>query len=147
MTEPITIPGCQEAWRVDCAGSPAFVVLHRVIEGRAFGGIRIREYPDEGSARDDVGIDALIDAIDEHARHLETSGRAASRRRTGRIARIERALATRYGRFGLATLTREATLEAWADARAEVSTDRVIDELGAHIETRLRGGNGARSGG
>ncbi len=51
----LTIPGFDEVWRLDCAGAVAFVSLHAVLQGRAFGGVRIREYSSEN--------DALADAL------------------------------------------------------------------------------------
>lgn len=55
MADRLAIPGYDEVWRVDCAGALAFVVLHAVVRGRSFGGVRIREYPSEN--------DALVDAL------------------------------------------------------------------------------------
>src|SRR5262245_54481173 len=50
----ISIPGYDAVHRVPCAGAVAFVALHALIRGRAFGGIRIRPYPDERAALDDA---------------------------------------------------------------------------------------------
>lgn len=41
-------------YRVDCAGSVAFVALHALIRGRSFGGIRIWRYQDEQAALADA---------------------------------------------------------------------------------------------
>ena len=90
-----------------------------------------------GSARDGVGIDALIDAIDEHARWLKQSGRGAERSRTGREARIRQALAVRYGRYGLAQLAPSSPIESRIAAYEGVSAERVIDALGLEIERAL----------
>jgi leucine dehydrogenase len=46
--------GFDEVYRLDCAGTPAFVSLHAVIDGRSFGGIRIRSYGSEDDALADV---------------------------------------------------------------------------------------------
>ncbi|MEK7865985.1 MAG: Glu/Leu/Phe/Val dehydrogenase dimerization domain-containing protein [Planctomycetota bacterium] len=56
-TEPdrLAIPGYDEVWRLECADALAFVSLHAVIQGRSFGGVRIREYASEN--------DALADAL------------------------------------------------------------------------------------
>lgn len=51
----LSIPGYDEVWRLDCAGAVAFVSLHAEIQGRSFGGVRIREYSSEN--------DALADAL------------------------------------------------------------------------------------
>jgi leucine dehydrogenase len=53
--EQLSISGFDEVYRLDCAGSTAFVALHAVLSGRAFGGIRIRPY--------DAPDDALADAL------------------------------------------------------------------------------------
>lgn len=50
----LDIPGYESVWRVECAGTVAFVALHAVLRGRAFGGIRIREYDTEQDALDDA---------------------------------------------------------------------------------------------
>src|SRR5690348_16464444 len=50
----IEISGYDEVYRLDCAGSTAFVALHAVLSGRAFGGIRIRRYAAEGYAMADA---------------------------------------------------------------------------------------------
>jgi leucine dehydrogenase len=50
----LDIPGFDEVHRIDCAGSTAFIALHAVLSGRAFGGIRIRRYPTEDHALKDA---------------------------------------------------------------------------------------------
>jgi len=52
--ERLSIDGYDEVWRVDCAGAAAFVALHAVLSGHAFGGIRIRPYPSEAAALGDA---------------------------------------------------------------------------------------------
>lgn len=89
-----------------------------------------------GSAREGIGIDELLDAIDVHQEHLKTSKQGELRRRAGRIARVRSALATRYGRFGLACL-KEGAIEAFVDASTKASVDRLSDELGEQIEEAL----------
>jgi LAO/AO transport system kinase len=95
-----------------------------------------------GSARDSQGIDELIDAIDEHTAYLTTSGQAALRRAEGRIARVQVALATRYGRFGLGKLTATEPLADQVESLGKISVDRVIDELAGRVEAMLGGANG-----
>lgn len=91
-----------------------------------------------GSARDGIGIDQLIDALDAHRDRLTRSGEGARRRAAGRLARVETALLDRYGRFGLARITgqrslRELVAELGAGAQA-ASTERLIERLGAGFE-------------
>src|SRR5262249_54908004 len=54
--QALSIDGFEEVYRISCAGSTAFVALHAVLSGRAFGGIRIRPY----AAEDDALADALL---------------------------------------------------------------------------------------
>lgn len=104
-----------------------------------------------GSAREGEGVDALLEAIDDHLAFLKASGRGAARRRTGRIARVRSALATRYGRFGLTRLGAtpeavEGVIEAALTDAPDASVERVADALGARIEADLAttGANQAR---
>ncbi|MCP4907578.1 MAG: methylmalonyl Co-A mutase-associated GTPase MeaB [bacterium] len=89
-----------------------------------------------GSAREGIGIEALIDAIDDHRQYLKESGLGEIRRRAGRDARVRSALATRYGRFGLERLEAGAIESLTAD-RPSLSIDRQIDDLGRRIEKAL----------
>jgi len=54
LPERLERPGFEQVWRVPCAGGVAFVAVHAALDGRAFGGIRIRAYPDERGALDDA---------------------------------------------------------------------------------------------
>ncbi|MFO0688998.1 MAG: methylmalonyl Co-A mutase-associated GTPase MeaB [Myxococcota bacterium] len=87
-----------------------------------------------GSARDGVGIDDLIEALDAHHARQERSGEGRRRRETGRLARIEGALARRYGRFGLARLGGRSAIAAFVAAHPGCSAERVIETLGARLE-------------
>ncbi|MBK7951129.1 MAG: methylmalonyl Co-A mutase-associated GTPase MeaB [Deltaproteobacteria bacterium] len=87
-----------------------------------------------GSARDGVGIDALIDALDAHHAKQDRTGEFRRRREAGRLARIESALVRRYGRFGLARLGGRPALEAFVAAHPARSAEGVIDALGARFE-------------
>ncbi|MEZ4332574.1 MAG: hypothetical protein R3F35_12505 [Myxococcota bacterium] len=87
-----------------------------------------------GSARDGIGIDALIDAIDAHHARLEQTGELARRRGAGRVVRVESALARRYGRFGLARLGEREPLARFVAAHPDASAERLIDMLGARFE-------------
>lgn len=48
------IPGYEEVHRIPCGDSVAFVALHAVVQGRAFGGVRIQEYASENEALEDA---------------------------------------------------------------------------------------------
>lgn len=54
MMRRIEHPGSQEVYRLDLGQTVGFLCLDRVIEGRTFGGIRIREYPSEELALADA---------------------------------------------------------------------------------------------
>jgi len=90
-----------------------------------------------GSARDNVGIDELIEAIDEHERYLKSTGQGEIRRDEGRVARIEQALNARYGHFGIDRLGDEAARNAAFQEFKGVSALHAIAELGRRIESRL----------
>ncbi|MFT7465031.1 MAG: leucine dehydrogenase [Pseudohongiellaceae bacterium] len=53
-SEVLEVPGYEAVWRVDCAGAVAFVALHAVLRGHAFGGIRIADYATEQEALNDA---------------------------------------------------------------------------------------------
>ncbi|MBW2424910.1 MAG: methylmalonyl Co-A mutase-associated GTPase MeaB [Deltaproteobacteria bacterium] len=95
-----------------------------------------------GSAREGSGIDALVEALDAHRRHLEQTSNLDARRQAGRLARVRTALATRYGRFGLERLEGELAIEAFCEAHPRASVLRIVDELGRAIERRLGPGGG-----
>ncbi len=52
--ERLDIPGYDEVYRVACGSAVAFVAIHALVEGRAFGGIRIKDYDSEKAALDDA---------------------------------------------------------------------------------------------
>ncbi len=92
-----------------------------------------------GSARDGVGIDALIEAIDRHHAQQAGSPAGARRRAAGRLARIRAALAVRYGTRGLARLAALEPLEVFVAAHPECSAERLIDTLGRRLEAGAAG--------
>ena len=51
---PIETEGFDEVYRLDLGGAVAFVALHALIEGRSFGGIRVKTYDSERTAHDDA---------------------------------------------------------------------------------------------
>jgi LAO/AO transport system kinase len=87
-----------------------------------------------GSARDGVGIDALIEAMDRHHASQASSEAGARRRAAGRLARVRTALALRYGTHGLARLAEQEPLEAFVAAHPECAVERLIERLGRRIE-------------
>jgi len=93
-----------------------------------------------GSARDGLGIDALIDAIDVHQAHLKTSGQGEIRRQSGRVARVRNAISTRYGRFGLDRLNGPLEIDTFVGAKPECSVERLVDDLGREVEKALGSG-------
>ena len=90
-----------------------------------------------GSASEGVGIDALIEAIDEHQAYLAGSGEGRARREASRVARVRSALATDYGRLGLSVLEGPLTVEAFVAGRPDVSVARLFAELGERVEEAL----------
>ncbi len=52
--EQLAVDGFEQVYRLELGGMVAFVALHAVLAGRAFGGIRIAEYPDEQAALEDA---------------------------------------------------------------------------------------------
>lgn len=50
----IDVPDFDEVLRLECGGAVAWLALHRVVDGRAFGGIRVRAYADEAAALADA---------------------------------------------------------------------------------------------
>jgi len=87
-----------------------------------------------GSARDGLGIDELIEAIDSHQEYLKSSGQGRIRRHAGRVARVRSAISTRYGRYGLDRLTGTLAIDAFVDARPLRSVERLVDDLSAELE-------------
>jgi LAO/AO transport system kinase len=92
-----------------------------------------------GAARDGLGIDALIDGIEEHTAHLASGGGGDVRRRAGRLARVEQALLARYGRYGVEKLGLAKHLATRVERAGDVSVERIVDDLGRAIEDALRG--------
>jgi LAO/AO transport system kinase len=90
------------------------------------------------SARDGVGIDALVDTLDTHRRHLEQGDALAKRRRRGREAFVLEALERRYGSHGLSQLGGPKTLAARVRESDEASAFALAATLGAEIEETLR---------
>ena len=90
-----------------------------------------------GSARDALGIDELIEAIDEHQQYLHSSGQGDIRRASGRAARVRNTLLTRYGRYGLEQLDGPFEVGTYVGEKSHSSVERLADELGLQIMKRL----------
>ncbi len=87
----IDIPGYDEVVRVPCGSSVAFVAIHALVGGRAFGGIRIRDYDDEQAALDDA-LRLALAMSRKVALHGLPAGGAKTvlmRPRRGRAAAVE----------------------------------------------------------
>ncbi len=95
------------------------------------------------SARDGRGVDALLESLAAHRRHLEKTGELERRRFAGRLAFVRGALLRRYGTRGLEKLGGEAALRARVEAAGRISGHRLVEELGSGIEAAWREG-GAR---
>ena len=89
------------------------------------------------SARDGVGIDALLEALDAHRDALEASGERAARRRRGRDRYVAERLRARYGSFGIDALGGDTALGERIAAEPEASGFRLAHALGAEIEDAL----------
>ncbi len=87
-----------------------------------------------GSARDGLGIDALLDALDAHHEKLARSGEGLRRRARGCLARVKSALLQRCGSFGVARLLAIEPIDDFVVAHPERSIEGLIDDLGARIE-------------
>ena len=109
-------------------------------------GLALAEGRDEGwrapviltSAREARGVDQLIDAIDGHRAHLETSGALATRRERNRVATLHQSLERRYGSYGIERIGGPAALERRLREAAGGSVFRLAHEVGREIEDALR---------
>lgn len=90
------------------------------------------------SARDGAGVDALVETLDAHRRHLVESGALRARRSRGREAYVRDALERRYGSYGLARLGGRDAVAARLRERPEGSAFALVLELGREIEDALR---------
>lgn len=50
------VAGWDDAFRLDLGAATGFVLIHRAVHGRAFGGIRVRTYPDDATALEDARL-------------------------------------------------------------------------------------------
>jgi LAO/AO transport system kinase len=122
-------------------GAPAERTVHELESGLGLGeterdGWALRVIP--ASARDGRGIDRVLEALDDHRRHLAESGTLAARRARAREALVVDGLAARYGSYGIETLGgRAGVLERVREGR-DVSPFHWLETLGREIEDALR---------
>jgi len=90
------------------------------------------------SARDGVGIEALVETLAAHRQHLIGCGALFERRRRGSEAFIVESLARRYGTHGVALLGGPAALAERVRASDEPSAFALAARLSAEIEEALR---------
>lgn len=95
------------------------------------------------SARDARGIDELVDVLDAHRRHLETSGEGAARRRRGREALVASALERRYGSYGIERIGGLEGLRARLREAEDETGFALVLALGREIEAALASGRPA----
>ena len=93
------------------------------------------------SARDNRGIDELVDAMAAHHAHALASGELARRRAEGRVAHVALSLMRRYGSFGLERLGGEEGVRAILDEEPETTAFRQVEALAARVEDALRKGD------
>ena len=90
------------------------------------------------SARDGTGIDAVLETLDAHRRHLVESGGLRERRQRGHERCVLDGLARRYGSHGLEKLGGAAGVAARVREIEGASALAVIACLGREIEQALR---------
>jgi LAO/AO transport system kinase len=86
------------------------------------------------SAQDDLGLDALFDAIEAHRSAQLESGGADVRRREARSAHVMGVLLRRWGTVGLERIGGERALESRIDLSLDRSPFRVVEEIGREMD-------------
>jgi LAO/AO transport system kinase len=89
------------------------------------------------SARDGVGIQALVDTLEAHRAHLVASRELASRRKQGADVWVLETLERRYGSYGLERLGARPGLEKRLQGDASPSPFARVLALGREIEEAL----------
>jgi LAO/AO transport system kinase len=122
-------------------GAPADRTAHELEAGLGLGdterdGWRLRVL--SASARDGRGIDAVLEALDDHRRHLTETGGLAERRARAREALVLDGIVTRYGSYGLEALGGPDALRARVGEGGSRSPVGWIETLGDEIEEALR---------
>ena len=90
------------------------------------------------SARDGTGIDAVLETLDAHRRHLIESGGLRERRQRGHERCVLDGLARRYGSYGLEQLGGATGVVARIREIEGASAPALIACLGREIEQALR---------
>ena len=90
------------------------------------------------SARDGVGIEALLAALERHHRHALESGELRERRQAAREAFVLEAIARRYGSYGLERIGGRETL-AKRVRNADQTSFALVGVLASEIEQALSG--------
>jgi LAO/AO transport system kinase len=86
------------------------------------------------SARDGTGVDAVLETLDAHRRHLIEHGGLRERRRRGHERCVLDGLARRYGSYGLEKLGGATAVAARVREIEGTSAPAVIASLGREIE-------------
>ncbi|MCB9569771.1 MAG: Glu/Leu/Phe/Val dehydrogenase [Myxococcales bacterium] len=142
---PLEIAGYDEVHRLECGGAPTFLAIHTRFTGRAFGGIRSRDYPSERAALGDAL--ALSQAMSRKAALAEIPGGGAKtvmmrpppeRRREAleELAAIIESLGGSYccgGDYGF-TVEDEATVRA---RTRHIATGDLSDATAAGVELAM----------
>jgi LAO/AO transport system kinase len=89
------------------------------------------------SARDDTGVEALVDAVDAHRRRQEQSGELRARRDRCREAFVVETLANRYGSYGIESLGGRQAVRDRVRQEATASGFALAAALGREIEEAL----------
>jgi len=117
-------------------GAAASRTASELMSGLSATGDRRRPPVISVSARDGTGVEALVDALDEHRRELVEGHGLEERRARGREAYVLESLEHRYGGYGVARLGGPQALRdrVREDPR---SSFRLVDDLGREIEEAL----------
>ena len=90
------------------------------------------------SARDGLGIEELIEAIDAHRKHLEESGELRERRLRGRVAYVLNCLTSRFGSYGLEQAGGADTLALRVREAERESVGSLVQAMCREIEDAIR---------
>ena len=103
-------------------------------DDRAGFGLRVLR----ASARDGTGVDAVLEALDAHRRHLLETNALGERRDRARRALVLDGVRSRYGSYGLDALGGRSAVELRIAQASGSSPFGLLRELGREIEDTLR---------